>query len=168
VWGDCSNHSVVVPGQRMGAFAWPGQDMVIQTNQGVFHPGASGCLQRTFPGWRNGTTTLWLFIYSPFTQGSACEAQPWALWQKPVGLPGGGLSRAGYGFPIHRWASRRGLSRADRRCHIHPWASPRGASGNSVGIGGGPLFCQGLGLGGVGRGADIVTNLSTSRARSVR
>ena len=38
-----------------------------------------------------GTTPSGLFIYGAFTQGSATAAQPWAFWQNPFGIPGGGF-----------------------------------------------------------------------------
>ena len=36
-----------------------------------------------------GTTPLGLFMSLAFTRGSASAAQPRALWQNPVGIPGG-------------------------------------------------------------------------------
>ena len=41
-----------------------------------------------------GTTLSGLLICWGCTQGSASAAQPWALWQNPVGIPGGGNARA--------------------------------------------------------------------------
>ena len=41
-----------------------------------------------------GTTPSGLLICCAFTQGSASAAQPWASWQNPVGIPGGGWGKA--------------------------------------------------------------------------
>ena len=40
-----------------------------------------------------GTTPLGLFMPLAFTRGSASAAQPRALWQNPVGIPGGGWGK---------------------------------------------------------------------------
>ena len=36
-----------------------------------------------------GTTLSGLFLYPQSTHGSTSAVQPWALWQNPVGIPGG-------------------------------------------------------------------------------
>ena len=41
-----------------------------------------------------GTTPSGLLIFLAFTRGSASAAQPRALWQNPVGIPGGGWGKA--------------------------------------------------------------------------
>ena len=47
-----------------------------------------------------GTTPSGLFMSLAFTRGSASAAQPRALWQNPVGIPGGGWGKARpWGFP---------------------------------------------------------------------
>ena len=45
------------------------------------------------PAWCPGTTPLGLFILWEWTQGSASAAQPWALGQNPVGIPGGKIGQ---------------------------------------------------------------------------
>ena len=52
--------------------------------------GRIGTRSTNLPVWCDGTTPSGLLIYWPFPQGSASVAQPWALWQNPVGIPGGG------------------------------------------------------------------------------
>ena len=78
-----------------------------------------------------GTTPLGLFILWEWTQGSASAAQPWALGQNPVGIPGGGRlvahhRRLRLGRLVHAgrrntnpcWGSRRRISM--RRHHKLP------------------------------------------------
>ena len=45
------------------------------------------------PAWCPGTTPLGWFILWEWTQGSASAAQPWALGQNPVGIPGGKIGQ---------------------------------------------------------------------------
>ena len=45
------------------------------------------------PAWCPGTTPLGLFILWEWTHGSASAAQPWALGQNPVGIPGGKIGQ---------------------------------------------------------------------------
>ena len=61
-----------------------------------------------------------LLIHWALTQGSASAAQPWALGQNPVGIPGGGCGKARpWGFPEgeRRWPVL-------RRFHAHNGSSP--------------------------------------------
>ncbi len=51
--------------------------------------GRIGTRSTNLPVWCDGTTPSGLLICWAFTQGSASVAQPWALWQTPVGIPGG-------------------------------------------------------------------------------
>ena len=85
-----NNRNAVVPRQRTAGLLCTGWVVVIQTNRGVARSAASGHVPRSSPVWCGGTTPSGLLICWAFTQGSASVAQPWALWQNPVGIPGGG------------------------------------------------------------------------------
>ena len=85
-----NNRNAVVPRQRTAGSFCTGWAVVIQTNRGVARSAASGHVPRTSPVWCGSTTPSGLLICWAFTQGSASVAQPWALWQNPVGIPGGG------------------------------------------------------------------------------
>jgi hypothetical protein len=84
-----NNRNAVVPRQRTAGLLCTGWVVVIQTNRSVARSAASSHVPRTSPVWCDGATPSGLLIYWPFPQGSASVAQPWALWQNPVGIPGG-------------------------------------------------------------------------------
>ena len=58
-----------------------------------------------------GTTLSGLLICWAWTQGSASAAQPWALWQNPFRIPGGGTPT-----PTTPWDSQTGMA-VGSPCH---------------------------------------------------
>ena len=87
------------------------------------------------PAWCPGTTPLGLFILWEWTQGSASAAQPWALGQNPVGIPGGKIGQRLCTIPPpDSRPSTVSPPQRQRRCAIQPGvvrvaALPRGGAG---------------------------------------
>ncbi|MEI6567685.1 MAG: hypothetical protein WCR20_13495, partial [Verrucomicrobiota bacterium] len=91
-WEERNNHNVVVPRQRNGGSPCSGEVAILKIHDGIVHSARSGHPGAGLHGCCLGTTPLGLFVCWAGTRGSAPAAQPRALWQNPVGIPGGGFS----------------------------------------------------------------------------
>ena len=90
-WEECNNHNVVVPKERTCGLSHTRRVAILKTHDGIVHSARSGHPGAGLHGCCLGTTPLGLFVCWAFTRGSAPAAQPRALWQNPVGIPGGGI-----------------------------------------------------------------------------
>ena len=86
------NANGVVPKHRRFGLPCSGSVAIPRTNHHVAHSAGFVNPRSTIPELGHGTTPSGLFIWLAFTRGSAPAAQPRALWQNPVGIPGGGFS----------------------------------------------------------------------------
>ena len=116
------NANGVVPKHRRFGLPCSGSVAIPKTNHHVAHSAGFVNPRSTIPELGHGTTPSGLFIWLAFTRGSAPAAQPRALWQNPVGIPGGGWGKARpSGFPEgkRRWPDLRRF-RMGELVHVHP------------------------------------------------
>ena len=83
------NANGVVPKHRRFGLPCSGSVAIPKTNHHVAHSAGFVNPRSTIPELGHGTTPSGLSIWLAFTRGSAPAAQPRALWQNPVGIPGG-------------------------------------------------------------------------------
>ena len=94
---------------------------LLKTHDGIVHSAGSGHPGAGLHGCFLGTTPLGLFVCWACTRGSAPAAQPRALWQNPVGIPGGEM---GQGTTLGIPRGETAIALDQRHFHAHNGSSP--------------------------------------------